>query len=77
VVHSERGGPRAGRFVDEAIRTALRLIEERIVLLEKISTEAGQAGRTNMAEQFRMRSQDFRERASTLRAVITDMTQVP
>jgi hypothetical protein len=55
----------------------LRLIEERIVLLEKISTEAGQAGRTNMAEQFRVHSQDLRERASTLRAVITDMTQVP
>jgi hypothetical protein len=55
----------------------LRLIEERIVLLEKISTEAAQAGRTNMAEQFRVHSQDLRERASTLRAVITDMTQVP
>jgi hypothetical protein len=47
------------------------------VLLEKISAEAAQAGRTNMAEQFRVRSQDLRERAATLRKATIDMTQVP
>jgi two-component system chemotaxis response regulator CheB len=59
--------------VDEAIRTALRIIEERVVLLEKMSAEAAQAGRTNMAEQFRVRSEELRQRAATLRKVAIDM----
>jgi two-component system chemotaxis response regulator CheB len=62
--------------VDEAIQTALRIIEERVVLLEKLSAEAAQAGGANMAEQFRVRSQDLRQRAATLRKVATDMMQI-
>jgi two-component system, chemotaxis family, protein-glutamate methylesterase/glutaminase len=53
--------------VDEAIRTALRIIDERVVLLEKMAAEASQAGRNFSAQQYEERLVDLRVRADTLR----------
>jgi two-component system chemotaxis response regulator CheB len=53
--------------VDEAIRTALRIIEERVVLLEKMAAEASQAGRTYSAREYQKRAAELRGRAVTLR----------
>jgi two-component system chemotaxis response regulator CheB len=53
--------------VDEAIRTALRILEERVVLLDKMAAEASQSGRRLTARQYEERSADLRARATTLR----------
>jgi two-component system chemotaxis response regulator CheB len=53
--------------VDEAIRTALRIIEERVVLLTKMSAEASAAGRIYSGNQYEARALDLRARAATLR----------
>jgi two-component system chemotaxis response regulator CheB len=56
--------------VDEAIRTALRIIEERVVLLNKMAAEASQAGRTLTAQHYEERSADLRAHAAPLRKAI-------
>lgn len=53
--------------VDEAIRTALRIIEERVVLLEKMAMQATQAGQTYSAREYEQRSGELREQATILR----------
>lgn len=53
--------------VDEAIRTALRIIEERMALLEKMAVEAAQAGRTGMVQEFEKRANEFSARIATLK----------
>jgi two-component system, chemotaxis family, protein-glutamate methylesterase/glutaminase len=58
--------------VDEAIRTALRIIEERVVLLEKMAREASRAGQIYSAQVYEKRSADLRMRATTLRKAALD-----
>jgi len=53
--------------VDEAVRTALRIIEERRVLLGKMAADEAQVGRATMAEHYRKRANELREHETTLR----------
>jgi two-component system chemotaxis response regulator CheB len=52
--------------VDEAIRIALRVIEERAVLTEKMALDAFQAGRTSSGASLEERAGEYRRHASVL-----------
>ncbi|PZM16446.1 chemotaxis protein CheB [Rhizobium tubonense] len=52
--------------VDEAVRMAVRVIGERAVLMEKMTFDAMQAGRTAAAATFEERAQEYRRSASVL-----------
>jgi two-component system chemotaxis response regulator CheB len=61
-------------MVDEAMRVALRIIEERVALVSRMGREAGQAGRTSMAEMYDKRADEYQEHADILRkAIMTSM----
>ena len=53
--------------LDEAIRVALRIIEERAVLSERMADEARSAGREHSARSFQNRANEMRTYADTLR----------
>lgn len=53
--------------VDEAVRVALRIIEERAALTEKLAEEAHRAGRPKSAKDYERRAQEFRGYAEVLR----------
>lgn len=52
--------------VDEAFRIALRVIGERAVLMEKMTLEALQAGRTAAAKTFEERAREYRSSSAVL-----------
>ncbi|WP_158545135.1 chemotaxis protein CheB [Dyella monticola] len=52
--------------VDEAFRIALRVIGERVVLMEKMTLDALQAGRATAAAGFEQRSQEYRRSAAVV-----------
>lgn len=52
--------------VDEAMRIALRVIGERVVLMEKMALEALQAGRTAAAATFEERAVEYRSSSAVL-----------
>jgi two-component system, chemotaxis family, protein-glutamate methylesterase/glutaminase len=53
--------------VDEAIRVALRIIEERAVLLSKMAREAAQMGRDALARNYRKRFDEYERYVTSLR----------
>ncbi len=53
--------------VDEALRVALRIIEERAVLSETLAAEALSAGQEHSGRSFKNRAQEMRGYAETLR----------
>lgn len=56
--------------VDEAMRVALRIIEERAVLVGRMGREAEAAGRNGMAETYAERAIEYRQQAETLREAL-------
>lgn len=56
--------------VDEAFRIALRVIGERVVLMEKMTLEAIQAGRTTAASTFEERAREYRQSAEVLMGAV-------
>jgi two-component system chemotaxis response regulator CheB len=52
--------------IDEAFRIALRVIGERVVLVEKMALDALQAGRTAAAASFEDRAREYRANAAIL-----------
>jgi two-component system chemotaxis response regulator CheB len=56
--------------VDEAIRVALRIIEERSVLLEKMAREAAAKGRDSTAGNYCKRAEEYERYADSLRKVV-------
>jgi two-component system chemotaxis response regulator CheB len=58
--------------VDEAIRVALRIVEERAVLTQKMADDARQAGRESAAASYEKRMDESRAYAATLRQAIRD-----
>ena len=54
--------------VDEAIRMAVRVIGERVVLMEKMALDALQAGRTAAAATFEERVEEYKRNARVLMA---------
>ena len=57
-------------LVDEAMRVALRIIEERATLVAKMAREAKQAGRRSTAEMYEERAVEYREHSEILRNAI-------
>lgn len=60
--------------IDEAIRVAMRVMEERVTLVERMARDAREAGRAAVAELYDERAVEYRRYASTLReAAITSL----
>jgi len=53
--------------VDEAIRVAMRVMEERVTLVERMARDARETGRTAVAELYEARAVEYRKYAETLR----------
>lgn len=56
--------------VDEALRIALRVIEERAELVQRMAREATAGGRSAVADTYAERAQEYRHYADTLRAAV-------
>jgi two-component system chemotaxis response regulator CheB len=59
--------------VDEAVRVALRIMEERAVLTDKMADDARRSGRDAAANSYKQRVQESRAYAETLRQAIKDL----
>lgn len=60
--------------VDEAVRVAMRVMEERVTLVERMALDARRTGRTAVAELYEARAEEYRRYANTLRdAAITSL----
>lgn len=57
-------------LVDEAMRVALRIVEERAALVAKMGREAREAGRRSTAEMHESRAVEYKEQAEILRKAI-------
>jgi two-component system chemotaxis response regulator CheB len=53
--------------VDEAMRIAMRIMEERVTLVERMAKDARETGRTAVAELYESRAEEYRSYATTLR----------
>lgn len=53
--------------VDEALRIAMRVMEERLTLVERMAEDARATGRPAVAELYEARAREFRRYATTLR----------
>ncbi|NGM46394.1 chemotaxis protein CheB [Rhodobacter sp. SGA-6-6] len=56
--------------VDEAMRVALRIIEERAALVERMGRDASTTGRAGMAETYETRAAEYRSYADVLRTAV-------
>ena len=59
--------------VDEAVRVALRIIEERAELIARMGREAAEVGRPNMADLYERRSLEYHRQAETLRRALVQI----
>ncbi len=53
--------------VDQALKAAMRMMEERVTLIERMGADARRAGRTAVAELYEARSEEYRRYAAALR----------
>jgi two-component system, chemotaxis family, protein-glutamate methylesterase/glutaminase len=53
--------------VDEAIRVAMRIMEERVTLVERMARDARDNGRAAVAELYESRAEEYHRYATTLR----------
>jgi two-component system chemotaxis response regulator CheB len=53
--------------VDEAMRIAMRVMEERVTLVERMAADARNTGRIAVAELYDARAEEYRRYAATLR----------
>ncbi|MBA2466344.1 MAG: chemotaxis protein CheB [Sphingomonas sp.] len=53
--------------VDEAVRVAMRVMEERVTLVDRMAQDARDTGRSAIAELYDSRSVEYRRYAATLR----------
>lgn len=56
--------------VDEALRVALRVIEERAELVARMAEDGRKAGRTAVAETYGERAEEYRKYADTIRRAV-------
>lgn len=64
--------------VDEALRVALRIIEERAELVHRMAEEGRHSGRRAVAEMYEARAAEYRSNAETIRqAVLRSMRDAP
>lgn len=53
--------------IDEAVRIAMRMMEERVTLVTRMAEDARQTGRTAVAELYEARAEEYMRYAATLR----------
>lgn len=56
--------------VDEALRVALRIIEERAELVQRMASDGRRSGRPAVAEMYASRAAEYREYADMIRRVV-------
>jgi two-component system chemotaxis response regulator CheB len=56
--------------VDEALRVALRIIEERAELVHRMALDGRQSGRAAVAQMYEARAAEYREYADMIRRVV-------
>lgn len=56
--------------VDEALRVALRIIEERAELVSRMAEDGRSTGRRTVAEMYQERAEEYRRYADTLRRAV-------
>ncbi len=56
--------------VDEAMRVALRVIEERAELVERMAEDGRNSGRRAIAEMYGERAEEYRAYADTIRRAV-------
>ena len=57
--------------VDEAVRVAMRIMEERVTLVMRMAEDARESGRRAVAELYDARAQEYQRYAATLRDAAT------
>ena len=63
--------------VDEALRVALRVIEERAELVSRMAQDGRQSGRKAVAEMYEERAVEYRQYADTLRRAVLQSMEPP
>ncbi len=63
--------------IDEALRVALRIIEERAELVQRMAADGRQSGRVAMAEMYDERAQEYRGYAAILRDAVLRLFGYP
>lgn len=63
--------------VDEALRVALRIIEERAELVHRMAEEGRRAGRAAVAQMYQARAAEYRDYADTIRRVVLQSLDPP
>lgn len=65
------------RSVDEALRVALRIIEERAELVARMAEEGRQSGRRSVAEMYQERADEYRRYGDTIRRAVLETMRPP
>ncbi len=63
--------------VDEALRVALRIIEERAELVQRMASDGRRSGRAAVAEMYEARAVEYREHADMIRRVVLKSLDAP
>ncbi|MBR1127969.1 chemotaxis protein CheB [Bradyrhizobium iriomotense] len=63
--------------VDEALRVALRIIEERAELVQRMAADGRRSGRPAVAEMYELRAAEYREYADMIRRVVLQSLDPP
>ena len=63
--------------VDEALRVALRIIEERAELVQRMASDGRRSGRAAVAEMYEARAGEYREHADMIRRVVLKSLDAP
>ena len=63
--------------VDEALRVALRIIEERAELVHRMAADGRRSGRLAIAEMYEARAAEYREYADMIRRVVLQSLDPP
>lgn len=63
--------------VDEALRVALRIIEERAELVQRMAADGRRSGRPAVAEMYETRAAEYREYADMIRRVVLKSLDPP
>ena len=65
------------RSVDEALRVALRIIEERAELVSRMAEDGRIAGRRAVAEMYEERAREYRRYGDTIRRAVLNSMRPP
>ena len=63
--------------VDEALRVALRIIDERAELVQRMASDGRRSGRLAVAEMYEARAAEYRDYADTIRRVVLHSLDPP